>query len=64
MLMINGDPHDLAGISVQEMLDRLGFRPERVVVERNEKIVPRDEYSVTILADNDTVEVVSFVGGG
>ena len=64
MLMINGDPHDLAGIPVQEMLERLGFRPERVVVERNGKIIPRTEYNVTILEDNDTVEVVSFVGGG
>ena len=37
---------------------------QHVAVELNEMIVPKAEYSKTVLKDGDTVEVVRFVGGG
>lgn len=36
----------------------------RVAVELNGDIVPKAQYSDTIFKDGDSVEVVSFVGGG
>jgi sulfur carrier protein len=33
-------------------------------VELNLEIVPKSQYDSTILKDGDSVEVVSFVGGG
>ena len=41
-----------------------GYEPERVVVERNLDIVPRDELEKVVLEDEDVVEVLRFVGGG
>ena len=41
-----------------------GYDPLRVAVERNGDIVPKAQYGETVLADGDSVEVVSFVGGG
>ena len=41
-----------------------GFEPERVVVERNLDIIPKDELGNTIIQDEDVIEVLRFVGGG
>ena len=51
-------------LSVLEMLTELGFSKERIAVEINCDIVPKADYSTTKLNEDDTVEVVSFVGGG
>ena len=41
-----------------------GFDPMRVAVERNGEIVPKNQFATLQLTDEDTLEVVSFVGGG
>lgn len=64
MVKINGESYDYVGLSVAEMLERNGFSTDRIAVEINEDIVPKANYSSTVLKDEDTVEVVSFVGGG
>ena len=50
--------------TIAELLLGKGLYPERIVVEHNLKIVPKEEWHRTMLGDNDTVEIVSFVGGG
>ena len=64
MVKINGTEADAAGKTVAEFLAAASYSPERVAVERNGEIVPKAEYDSTVLADGDSVEVVSFVGGG
>ena len=64
MVKINGENYEYAGLSVLEMLTELGFSKERIAVEINCDIVPKADYSTTKLNEDDTVEVVSFVGGG
>lgn len=64
MVKINGENLDVAGKTLQEYLDGTSFDPKRIAVERNGEIVPKAQYQETVLADGDTVEVVSFVGGG
>ncbi len=51
-------------VTVQEFLQRQGYNPQRVAVERNGEIVRRVDFEKERLCDDDTVEVVSFVGGG
>ena len=42
MIKVNGQQHvGLESLSVLELLERSGFKPERVAVERNGEIVPR-----------------------
>mgnify|MGYP001046544203 CR=1 FL=1 len=36
----------------------------KIAVERNGEIVPRATYKDVILDDEDTLEIVRFVGGG
>ncbi len=64
MVKINGKEEDAAGISVAQYLENLGCDAGRVAVEINEEILPKKEYAATILKENDSVEIVRFVGGG
>ena len=64
MVKINGQLVDAAGKTLMEYLDTTTYNPQRIAVERNGEIVPKAQYSNTILQDNDVIEVVSFVGGG
>ena len=64
MVKINGELFNVAGISVKAYLLDGGYDLMRVAVELNGEILPKSQYENTYLNDNDSVEVVSFVGGG
>ena len=64
MVKINGELFDIAGKSVAEYLKTTSYDAKRIAVELNGEIVPKAQYEETVLADGDSVEVVSFVGGG
>lgn len=51
-------------VTVLEFLQQQGYNAQRVAVERNGEIVRRAEFEKEFLRDEDTVEVVTFVGGG
>lgn len=64
-MKINGKPVSyIESETLRACLERLGFDPARVAVERNGTIVPKNEFSALHLAEEDSLEVVSFVGGG
>lgn len=51
----------------QSLLDFLAgnkYDLTKIAVERNGEIVPRATYAKVMLKDEDTLEIVSFVGGG
>ena len=64
MVRINGENLDVVAKSVAEYLNSAGYDQMRVAVELNGDIVPKAQYADTIFKDGDSVEVVSFVGGG
>ena len=64
MVKINGEEKEIAGKNLLEYLKEAGFEQERVVVERNLDIIPKDELGNTIIQDEDVIEVLRFVGGG
>ena len=64
MVKINGEEKEIAGKNLLEYLKEAGFEPERVVVERNLDIIPKDELGNTIIQDEEVIEVLRFVGGG
>jgi thiamine biosynthesis protein ThiS len=64
-ITFNGKQRELPGsISIQELLDQLKLDCQQVVVEHNQKIIPRQRLDGTMLNDGDTLEVIHFVGGG
>lgn len=64
MVKINGAELNLAGKTLAEYLEAGGYDRKRVAVECNGDIVPKALYEETVLKDGDSLEVVSFVGGG
>ena len=56
MVKINGEEKEIAGKNLLEYLKEAGFEPERVVVERNLDIIPKDELGNTIIQDEDVIE--------
>lgn len=62
---INGKPTNLADkTTIQDYLQAQNYKIERVAVELNGQIVPRPAYETRKIKANDTLEIVSFVGGG
>ena len=64
MVKINGELFNVAGKSVAEYLKTTSYDMKRIAVERNGDIIPKAQYAETVFEDGDSVEVVSFVGGG
>lgn len=50
--------------SVSEYLEQKNYNPKRVAIELNQEILPKSKYQTTILTEADTLEIVTFVGGG
>ena len=64
-IVVNGDPRQVdRGMTVAALVASLGLASEHVAVERNRAIVPRAEHGDTSLSAGDTLEIVTFVGGG
>jgi thiamine biosynthesis protein ThiS len=65
LVTVNGEPREFdAGITVADMLSRLGLRPGMVVVEQNRRILERGSLASTEVKTGDIFELVHFVGGG
>lgn len=50
--------------TVKEYLESHNYPLTRIAVELNGAILPKSNYSTTFLTEADTMEVVTFVGGG
>jgi thiamine biosynthesis protein ThiS len=62
---INGESRSFDGsLSLGALIEQLGMKSDRVAVELNRDVVPRDRWLQTQLADGDRLEIVHFVGGG
>ena len=64
MVKINGKELNVAGKTITEYLATTNYDQKRIAVERNGDIVSKSQYGETLLQDGDSIEVVSFVGGG
>ncbi len=64
MIRINGVDIDKIEISLMQYLEENSISPQRIAVELNEEILPKENYAATVLKDGDVVEIVNFVGGG
>jgi sulfur carrier protein len=69
-LQINGEESTFETVPGQDtstlaaLIESLSMKSDRVAVELNREIVPRDRWSETLLKDGDRLEIVHFVGGG
>lgn len=64
MVKINGVGYEADEKTVAQLVEEGGYTSAKVAVELNLEIVPKSKYSETLVHDGDSVEIVSFVGGG
>jgi thiamine biosynthesis protein ThiS len=64
-LIINGEDRQFdSALTISALLERLGMKADRVAVELNRELVPRERWPGTQLNNDDKLEIVHFVGGG
>ena len=62
---VNGEPRELSDtLSLADLITQLNLPAARIAVELNREVVRRNDWSSTMLKDDDRIEIVHFVGGG
>ncbi|WP_328678736.1 sulfur carrier protein ThiS [Streptomyces sp. NBC_00322] len=62
---VNGETRELAaGTTLDTLVGALTAAPSGVAAAVNEAVVPRSQWSGTLLGDGDRVEVLTAVQGG
>jgi len=65
MIYVNGEALPfIEQATILDFLKKHHYKAERVAVELNGSIVPKATYNLTLLRDQDRLEIVCFVGGG
>ena len=64
-IQVNGEKKEIPeGLTLAALLEWLKLPNDRVAVEHNLEIVPRNRWRETAVQGGDRLEVVHFVGGG
>ncbi len=64
-IFINGRPKTYPkNATIQDVINTLDTVPAAFVVELNQLIIQPETYSNVSLNDEDTIEIIRFVGGG
>ena len=65
LVIVNGKQSELDdNTTLKELIELKKLQPEKVVVEYNLNIVPKENWDEIVLKENDKLEILSFVGGG
>lgn len=64
-ILLNGEWRKVPGETLLvALIEDLRLDQDRVAVEYNRKLLKREKWGSTQLADGDQIEIVHFVGGG
>ncbi|MBN8544166.1 MAG: sulfur carrier protein ThiS [Alphaproteobacteria bacterium] len=63
-ITLNGEPRAITASTVADLVQELGVDIRQIAVEHNRTILARPNYVNTAIQHGDTIEIVSFIGGG
>ncbi len=64
-IKVNGEVRELnEGSTLHDIIHELGLEERVMAAALNMQIVKQESWNTAILNDNDTVELLDFVGGG
>ena len=64
-IQLNGKPYSLSeSVNIDSLLEELSIPKGKVAIELNRKVLHKENYTKTVLKNNDQVEIVTFIGGG
>ena len=62
---INGAQTSIqSNTSIRNIIKSYSLNPNSIIVEVNETIIEKKNYNATILNENDSVELIRYIGGG
>jgi thiamine biosynthesis protein ThiS len=65
LIQLNGESREvLEGSMLSDLVHELSLAPARIAIEVNQRVIRRDQWQRTALAEGDRIEIVHFVGGG
>lgn len=64
MIKVNGEEMEFRETTILDFLEKNGYKPDRVVVEKNLEIIPKSEWGKVLISDGNSVEILMFMGGG
>ena len=63
-ITVNGVPEHTGHETLEELVRSRGLETGALIVEHNFKVIPKETWDQTRLQPGDTIELLSFVGGG
>lgn len=64
-IFINGEPfHCNSNMSLTNVLLYLGINSNNIVVEHNQQIISKNKFNDLFFRNNDSIEIITIVGGG
>ncbi|WP_041274352.1 sulfur carrier protein ThiS [Desulforamulus reducens] len=51
-------------MTIGQFIQEKGFNPNTIIIEHNNRLIKKDDWSKLVLQENDQLEVLRFVGGG
>lgn len=64
-IYVNGKETEIGEqLTVAALIAEKGLNPNALVIEHNTVILPKEAWAQSVLADEDKLEIITFVGGG
>ncbi len=65
-IKVNGEEKtfDKEELTIKELVELLGIKVPNYAVAVGMEVIPKSEYDTYKIKDGDTIEIVTFVGGG
>lgn len=64
-MIVNGKKRDFpSGITIHELVERMGFPVDIVMVKVDGKQIDKEDYERIELSEKSNVEIFSLIGGG
>ncbi|MCM1988179.1 sulfur carrier protein ThiS [Oceanirhabdus seepicola] len=63
-MIINGKEKVYSNILLKDLINELNLVADQVVVEVDEKIIPKESFEELMLDGREKIEIVGFIGGG
>ncbi|MDX9714409.1 MAG: sulfur carrier protein ThiS [Dissulfurispiraceae bacterium] len=63
-IKLNGEVYETSAANLKQLLQELRIVTNSVAIELNLTIIRKADHENTAIKENDTVEIIQFVGGG
>lgn len=65
IIRLNGKSQEIGECkNLSELIEKRDLSNKTLVIEYNSEIIPKESWSSVVINEKDSIEIVSFVGGG